>query len=131
MMITVKEIQRDEEPSFTKYMSNKVKDEVMDYVYNSIQSWELYRVMWSRGMSEPRDVDGVPSPIVKSMMRNVCDNGVDWGHNEISNLSVETIDDDEKTHKSQSVDTIGERFRTIDHQLLHHEINYKPKDGKL
>ena len=131
MMNTVKDIQSGKERLWSKGMSDKVKDEVMDYIHNSIQSWELYRVMWSRRMSEPRDVDGVPSTIVRSMMRNICHNHIEWGHNEISNLSVEKIDDDEKTHKSQSVDTIGEKFRTIEHQLLHYDINYEKNDGEL
>ena len=131
MMMTVQEIGDNEKPFLTKDMSDEVKDEVMEYINNSIQSWELYRVMWSRGMREPRDVDGVPSNVVKVMMRNLCDNDVDWGDSDYRNLKVERINDDEKTHKSQKKRTIGEIYRTINHQVSHYWINYNLKDGRI
>ena len=130
MMKTVEEIQleKNEKPFLTKDMSDEVKDEVMEYINNSIQSWELYRVMWSRGMREPRDVDGVPSNVVKVMMRNLCDNDVDWGDSDYRNLKVERINDEDKI---QGGGTIGELYRTINHQFSHFYTNYKLKDGRI
>ena len=126
MMMTVKEIGGDEKPFLTKDMSDEVKDEVMEYINNSIQSWELYRVMWSRGMREPRDVDGVPSNVVKVMMRNLCDNDVDWGDSDYRNLKVERINDEDELSNGEMV---GVRYRTIEHQFIHYHINYNSKDG--
>ena len=128
MMDTVEEIGGDEKPFLTKDMSDEVKDEVMEYINNSIQSWELYRVMWSRGMREPRDVDGVPSNVVKVMMRNLCDNDVDWGDSDYRNLKVERINDEDELSNGVMV---GVRYRTIEHQLIHYHINYNSKDGRI
>ena len=75
-------------------------------------------------MREPRDVDGVPSPVVKLILRKVCKKNTGWNLNEIDNLKVDVIDDDEKTHSSQSVDTIGEVYRTFEHQFTHYSVNY-------
>ena len=134
MMRTVEEIldKSTEETVLTKHMSDETKDEVLEYILKSIQSWELYRVMWSRGINEPRDVDGVPLPVVKKMMRDVCDYDVDWGLNKYSKLSVTTVNDDEKTHSSCEEETLGEYFRKLHHQLSHYCINYKPlSDGTI
>ena len=128
MMETVEEIGGDEKPFLTKDMSDEVKDEVMEYINNSIQSWELYRVMWSRGIDEPRDVDGVPSNVVKKVMRELCDDDVDWGDSDYRNLRVERINDEDKTSHNKS---IGELYRTIEHQLCHYKINYNPKDDRI
>jgi len=132
MMDTMEEIQRDEERLWTPYMSDKVKGEVSDYIHNSIQSWELYRISWIQSNTHSvRDIDGVPSSVVKSTMRNISEKETDWGLNGIKNLTIERIDDNEKTHKSQSVDTIGEVYRTMRHQLLHYNCNYHIRSGSL
>ena len=109
---------------FKDRMSVEDYKEVENFIYESIQSWELYRVMWSRGIREPRDVDGVPSPVLKLILRKVCKENTGWSLNDICNLKVEVIDDDEKTHSSQSVDTIGEVYRTFEHQFTHYSVNY-------
>jgi len=133
MMNIISEWNGDKDTYFKDRMTDEEYHEVKVFIYESIQSWELYRVMWSRGINEPRDVDGVPSPVLKLILRKVCKENTGWNLNDICNLKVEVIDDDEKTHSSQSVDTIGEVYRTFEHQYNHYLVNYDGCDdnGKL
>ena len=62
-----------------------------------------------------RDLDGVPSNIVRQHLSKICDRSTCWVDNTISNLMVNPINEDDKTSNGG---TIGEYYRTEQQQLM-------------
>ena len=72
-----------------------------------------------------RDLDGVPSNIVRQHLRKICDRFVCWVGNTISDLRVNPINEDDKCNFGG---TIGEYYRTDQQQLMKYRCDYKRKD---
>lgn len=112
-MLTLSELLYDDDvktPFINDDMSSKDRRKIISDIREVIQSWELYSISYLRGMNEPRYVNGVPSPIVKKVMRSICDYNVDWNTN-VSEIKVEKVKNPNK-------------YRELSRQLSHHRINY-------
>jgi hypothetical protein len=120
-MLTLNELVYDDEGTYyiDKDMTSNDRSKIIEHIETSIQSWELYSISYLRGMSEPRYVNGVPSPIVRKEMRDICDHNVDWNFNDMSRIKVEKV-------KNEHTD-----YREVSHQLSHHRINYLPNKSEV
>jgi len=113
---------------FIRGMSDIGRIKVLNFIKKCINQMELYRITWLKTQKlGVRDIDGIPHNIVQYKMKQLSE--INWDENDtdgngISGLTIEPIKDEDKTHSSQSVDKIGELYRTIEYQLLHYEMNY-------
>ena len=111
-------------------------DEEIKELEEDIKSWELFRITSLVGLGL-RDIDGVPTPILKKELRDIDSwdfNGGEDGKKHISCFDIQqfTKDEDEKKlHKSvtnrygDTYKNVGEYYRTLRHQLMVYEIHYK------
>jgi hypothetical protein len=137
VMRTLSELVGEKEEHNIERMDDRERTKVLNFIQKCIKHLELYRITWlnTSPFLGVRDLDGVSHNIVKYKMKQLSE--INWNDDEIdgngiSSVTIEQINDDDKTHSSQSVDTIGELYRTVEHQLLHYEINYlnPSNDGK-
>ncbi len=136
IMRTLSELVGEKEEHYIERMDDRERTKVLNFIQKCIKYLELYRITWLNTLQPGvRDIDGVSHNIVKYKMKQLSE--INWNDDEIdgngiSSLWIEPIKDKDKTHSSQSVDTIGELYRTVEHQLIHYEINYlnPSNDGK-
>tara|TARA_R110002074_G_scaffold374720_1_gene551082 strand:- start:907 stop:1452 length:546 start_codon:yes stop_codon:yes gene_type:complete len=117
---------KDKNNYMVENMSEEEKTETFNYITNIISSLELYRITWTHLKSlDMRDLDGVPSNIVRQHLSKICDRSTCWVDNTISNLMVNPINEDDKTSNGG---TIGEYYRTEQQQLMKYRCDFKTND---
>ena len=117
---------KDKNNYMVENMSEEEKGRTYEFISNIISSLELYRITWTHLKSlDMRDLDGVPSNIVRQHLSKICDRFVCWVDNTISDLRVNPINEDDKCNFGG---TIGEYYRTDQQQLMKYRCDYKRKD---
>ena len=114
------------------YENGKLTDEQIRDFEEDIKTWELFRITKLIGMSS-YDVDGVPTPIIKKILRDIERwdfNGGEDGSKYINCFDVTQFTDSEdnkELHSSTQSNhkNIGEYYRTLRHQSMIYRIHYK------
>jgi len=114
------------------YENGKLTDEQIRDFEEDIKTWELFRITKLIGMSS-YDVDGVPTPIIKKILRDIDRwdfNGGEDGSKYINCFDVTQFTDSEdnkELHSSTQSNhkNIGEYYRTLRHQSMIYRIHYK------
>ena len=114
------------------YENGKLTDEQIRDFEEDIKTWELFRITKLIGMSS-YDVDGVPTPIIKKILRDIDRwdfNGGEDGSKYINCFDVTQFTDSEdnkELHSSTQSNhkNIGEYYRTLRHQSMVYNIHYK------
>jgi len=119
-----------------KYVNGKLTNEEIKDLEEDIKSWELFRITSLIGLGF-RDIDGVPTPILKKEMSDMSRwefNGGEDGDKHISCFTVEQFtssQDKKKLDKSvtnedgQTYKNVGEYYRTLGHQSMMYFIHFK------
>jgi len=125
-----------------RYVDGKLSQKEITELEDDIKTWELFRITKLIGMS-PYDVDGVPTPILKKILRDIDIwdfNGGEDGKKYIGYFDVKQFTEDEdnqKLHKSildesgEKFKNIGEYFRTLRYQSMIYEINLRYKNEEV
>jgi hypothetical protein len=111
-------------------MSEEEKGRTYEFISNIILSLQLYRITWTHLKSlKLRDLDGVPSNIVRQHLSKICDRFTCWVDNTITSLRVNPLKEDDKCNFGG---TIGEYYRTDQQQLMKYELNMlRDNENKL
>ena len=119
-----------------RYSNGELTDEEIKELEEDIKSWELFRITSLVGLGL-RDIDGVPTPILKKELRDINRwdfNGGKDGKQHISCFNIQQFTEDEdekKLHRSvtdeygDTYKSVGEYYRTLRHQLMVYQIHYK------
>ena len=115
-----------------RYVDGKLSQKEITELEDDIKTWELFRITKLIGMS-PYDVDGVPTPILKKILRdiNIWDfNGGEDGKKYINCFDVTQFtenEDNKELHSSTNGNhkNIGEYYRTLEHQSMVYQIHFK------
>ena len=115
-----------------KYVNGELTDEQIRDFEEDIKTWELFRITKLIGMS-PYDVDGVPTPILKKILRDIDIwdfNGGEDGKKYINCFDVTQFtenEDNKELHSSTNGNhkNIGEYYRTLEHQSMVYQIHFK------
>jgi hypothetical protein len=130
-MNTLREFDNRKEEFLIKGMSDIGRIKVLNFINKCINQMELYRITWLKTQHlDIRDIDGIPHNIVKSKMKQLSE--INWNDDErdgngITGLTIEQIKEDDKlnkVHRTDEIKTIGDYYRTTEHQLLHYEMTY-------
>jgi len=119
-----------------KYVNGELTDEQIRDLEEDIKTWELFRITKLIGMS-PYDVDGVPTPILKKILRDIDIwdfSGGEDGKQHISCFKIQQFtksEDEKKLHKivedrfGDIYKNVGEYYRTLKHQSMVFNVHYK------
>ena len=114
-----------------KYVNGELTDKKISDLQEDIKTWELFRITSLVGLGV-RDVDGVPTPILKKEMRDINKWDFNGGEDERKYINCFDVkqftedEDNEKLHKSQGTtyQNIGEYYRTLEHQSMIYQIHF-------
>lgn len=120
-----------------KYVKGILTDKEIKDLEEDIKTWELFRITSLVGLGV-RDVDGVPTPILKKEMRDINKWDFNGGEDERKYINCFDVkqftedEDNEKLHKSQGTtyQNIGEKYRTLEHQSMIYQIHFKMNQNK-
>ena len=114
------------------YVNGELTDEQIRDLEEDIKTWELFRITKLIGMSS-YDVDGVPTPIIKKILKDI--NMWDFNGGEDENKYINCFDvtqfteneDNKELHSSTQSNhkNIGEYYRTLRHQSMVYNIHFK------
>jgi len=117
---------------------NQLSSKEIGELEQDIKTWELFRVSSLVGWGT-NDIDGIPTPLLGMKMRDLqtwdWNGGDDEEGKYISCFTVKQFtkeEDEKKLHKSQGTEhkNIGEKYRTIKHQLMMYQIHFEMELGK-
>jgi len=115
-----------------RYVKGQLSDEEIMELEQDIKTWELFRISKLVGWSSS-DTDGIPTPLLRKKMRDL--DSWDWNGGDDNKKYICCFDvtqfsqeeDEKKLHKSQGTTykNIGEKYRTIEHQLMMYQIHFE------
>mgnify|MGYP003639480462 CR=1 FL=1 len=109
----------------------KLDDNEIKELEEDIKSWELFRINGLIGLSN-FDLDGIPTPLLQKKLKDWSDvdfNGDGDENYYINIFDIVQFDDEEDNkklyrYKNSKLKTIGEYYRTLEHQSMMYRIHY-------